>query len=49
MPSANHILVPTKAESKDHITRHDGDTLSMNGRELEVFEQTDEVCLRGFL
>ena len=32
-----------------HVTDHDGDSLGVNGAEIGVLEQTDQVSLSGFL
>ena len=35
--------------SELHVLGHDGDTLGMNGTQIRVLEESDEVRLRGLL
>jgi len=39
----------TDATSQLNVLRHDGDTLGVNGAQIGVFEQTDQVGLASFL
>jgi histone H3 len=42
-------VVSTDATSEDHILLHDGDTLGVDGAQVGVLEETDQVSLRGLL
>ena len=49
-----HICSLLPAETSDpsrqlHVLGHDGDALAMDGTEVAVLEQADEMCLRGLL
>ncbi len=39
----------TDAASELNVLGHDGDTLGVDGTEIRVFEEADEVCLSRFL
>lgn len=51
---SRHVCSLLPAETSDpsrqlHVLGHDGDALAMDGTEVAVLEETDEMCFRGFL
>ena len=49
-PEANRLVaIATDAAGKVEVARHDGDALGVDGAEVGVFEEADEVGLGSFL
>lgn len=46
---AHSSSLPTDAASQLDIFGHDGDTLGMDGTEVSVLEQANQIGLRSFL
>jgi len=42
-------LLTTQAAGQEQVLGHDGDTTSMNGAVVDIFEETSQVGLGGFL
>lgn len=42
-------MLSTDTAGEDHILAHNGDTLSVDGAQVGVLEETDEVSLRSLL
>ena len=43
------VLLSSNSSGQLHVSDHDGDSLSVDGAQVGVLEQTNQVCLCCFL